>query len=107
MLYPFIKNLFNSLGLAKMKDRFDLEKDISALWSTPEDLKTVIEIMYDSGECDLDKVWNSIYGLAEVLEAKIAKVEKTYNQVFELNEFSPKNHFYNSEEHKGSHEQVD
>jgi hypothetical protein len=73
-----------------MKNRFDLENDITALYGSADDLKTVCEMMYDSNFIyDADRTFNVLFGLAEVLEAKIGKLENTFAQVFELNQYSP------------------
>ena len=72
-----------------MKDRFDLENDINALWSSASDLKTVTEMMYDSDFIyNSDRTFNVLYGLAEVMEAKLGRLEDTFCQVFHLNEYS-------------------
>ena len=72
-----------------MKDRFDLENDINALWSSASDLKTVTEMMYDSDFIyNSDRTFNVLYGLAEVIEAKLGRLEDTFCQVFELNQYS-------------------
>lgn len=72
-----------------MKDRFDLENDINALWSSASDLKTVCEMMYDSDFIyNSDRTFNVLYGLAEVMEAKLGRLEDTFCQVFHLNEYS-------------------
>lgn len=71
------------------KNRFDLENDINALWSSASDLKTVCEMMYDSDFIyNSDRTFNVLYGLAEVMEAKLGRLEDTFAQVFELNEYS-------------------
>lgn len=73
-----------------MKNRFDLETDITALYSSAEDLKTVVQMMYDSDFIyDKDRTWNALYGLAEVMEAKIGKLEDTFSQVFQLDQYAP------------------
>jgi hypothetical protein len=72
-----------------MKNRFDLENDINALWSSASDLKTVTEMMYDSDFIyNADRTFNVLYGLAEVMEAKLGRLEDTFNQVFELNQYA-------------------
>jgi hypothetical protein len=72
-----------------MKNRFDLENDINALWSSASDLKTVTEMMYDSDFIyNSDRTFNVLYGLAEVMEAKLGRLEDTFNQVFELNQYA-------------------
>lgn len=73
-----------------MKDRFDLENDIMALYSSAEDLKTVTQMMYDSDFIyDADRTWNTLYGLAEVIEAKVGKAMDTFSQVFKLDQYAP------------------
>lgn len=72
-----------------MKDRFDLENDINSLWSSASDLKTVAEMMYDSDFIyNSDRTFNVLYGLAEIMEAKLGRLEDTFCQVFELNQYS-------------------
>lgn len=72
------------------KNRFDLENDINALWSSASDLKTVTEMMYDSDFIyNSDRTFNVLYGLAEVMEAKLGRLEDTFCQVFHLNQYSP------------------
>lgn len=73
-----------------MKDRFDLENAINTIYSSAEDLKTVAEMMYDSDFVyNSDRTFNVLYGLAEVLEAKVGKLEDTFCQVFQLNDYAP------------------
>jgi len=74
-----------------MKDRFDLESEIMSMYSSAEDLKTIAEMILDSDMVyTKDRIWNTLWGLAEVMEAKTRKLEDTFCQVFELNEYAPK-----------------
>ena len=74
-----------------MKDRFDLESEIMSMYSSAEDLKTIAEMILDSDMVyTKDRIWNTLWGLAEVMEAKTRKLEDTFCQVFELNDYAPK-----------------
>jgi predicted Zn-dependent peptidase len=73
-----------------MKDRFDLETDITSLFSTADDLRTVADIMYDSNLIyNADRTHTVLHGIAEVLDAKIEKLSDTFEQVYQLNEYAP------------------
>ena len=73
-----------------MKDRFDLENDITALYSSADDLKAVVQMMYDSDfTYDKDRTWNTLYGLAEVIEAKVGRAMDTFSQVYKLDQYAP------------------
>lgn len=71
-----------------MKDRFDLESDITALYSTAEDLKCVADMMYDSDIIyTADLQHTVLHGIAEVLNAKVEKAMDTLCQVYKLNQY--------------------
>ena len=73
-----------------MKTRFDLEEDITALYSSAADLYTVADRMYDSDMIyNSDRVHTVLTGLAEIIEAKVNKLEDTFCQVHELNQYAP------------------
>jgi hypothetical protein len=73
-----------------MKDRFDLESEITSLYSSADDLKTVAEMILDSDMIyNKDRIWNTLWGLAEVMEAKVNKLEDTFCQVYQLNGYAP------------------
>jgi hypothetical protein len=72
------------------KDRFDLENEIMNLYSTVTDLETVADTIYDSKKkYSDDELHTTLRGLANVLDAKIVRLEDVFCQVFELNEYSP------------------
>lgn len=72
-----------------MKDRFDLETDITALYSSADDLKAVVQMMYDSDfNYDKDRTWNTLYGLAEVIEAKVGRAMDTFSQCYGLDQYA-------------------
>ena len=71
-----------------MKDRFDIESDINALFSTAEDLKCVADMMYDSDIIyTADRQHTVLHGIAEVLNAKVEKAMDTLCQVYKLNQY--------------------
>ena len=73
-----------------MKDRFDLENEIMNLYSTVTDLEAVADTLYDSKKkYTEDEIHTTLRGLANVLDAKIVRLEDVFCQVFELNEYSP------------------
>jgi hypothetical protein len=72
------------------KDRFDLENEIMNLYSTVTDLEAVADTLYDSKKkYSEDEIHTTLRGLANVLDAKIVRLEDVFCQVFELNEYSP------------------
>jgi Fe-S-cluster formation regulator IscX/YfhJ len=72
------------------KDRFDLENEIMNLYSTVTDLEAVADTLYDSKKkYTEDEIHTTLRGLANVLDAKIVRLEDVFCQVFELNEYSP------------------
>ena len=69
-----------------MKDRFDLEEAITDLWTTSKDIKTIADTMYDnSDEYNSDRIHTILHGLAEILEAKVNRLENVFVEVFDLN----------------------
>jgi Fe-S-cluster formation regulator IscX/YfhJ len=71
------------------KNRFDLENEIMNLYSTVTDLETVADTIYDSKKkYSEDELHTTLRGLANVLDAKIVRLEDVFCQVFELNEYS-------------------
>jgi hypothetical protein len=72
------------------KNRFDLENEIMNLYSTVTDLEAVADTIYDSKKrYTEDEIHTTLRGLANVLDAKIVRLEDVFCQVFELNEYSP------------------
>lgn len=73
-----------------MKTRFDLEHDINSMYSTADDIATIAQVMTDSDEVyDNDRVFNLLNGLSELLNAKVVKLEDTFKQVYELDQYRP------------------
>jgi Fe-S-cluster formation regulator IscX/YfhJ len=71
------------------KDRFDLENEIMNLYSTVTDLEAVADTLYDSKKkYTEDEIHTTLRGLANVLDAKIVRLEDVFCQVFELNEYA-------------------
>lgn len=69
-----------------MKDRFDLEEAITDIWGTSKDIKTIADTMYDnSDEYNSDRIHTILHGIAEILEAKVHRIENVFVEVFNLN----------------------
>jgi hypothetical protein len=72
------------------KNRFDLENEIMNLYGSVSDIQTVADMIYDSNiNYTPDRTHTVLSGLAEVLEAKVAKLEQVFVEVFQLNEYAP------------------
>jgi len=74
-----------------MKTRFDLESDISSIYSTADDIATIAQVITDSDEIyDNDRMFNLLNGLSELLNAKAVKLEDTFKQVHRLDQYRPR-----------------
>lgn len=70
------------------KDRFDLEQDIMNVWNTADDIRILCESFYDSEmQWTQDRMANALIGLAELVDARADKCFRTFEQVFELNQY--------------------
>jgi len=73
-----------------MKDRFDLEADIMALWHTADDIKVIWESIYDSQiNWTTDRIANVLLGLEELVNARADRCFNTFEQVYQLNQHAP------------------
>ena len=73
-----------------MKDRFALESDINAIFATVDDLKCVADMMYDSSMIFTPDAQHTVLqGIAITLDAKMERLQDTFCQVFQLNEYAP------------------
>lgn len=72
-----------------MKNRFDLENAISAVYTTAEDLQLVADLMYD-GIIDYteDELMTVLSGIAELHKARCEKVNDVFAQVFQLDQYA-------------------
>jgi hypothetical protein len=72
-----------------MKDRTDLEDDISRFWAVKDHIKLLAEQYIDSPKIMTeDEVWNQLAAIEAMLELYIDKAMDTYCQVFQLNEYA-------------------
>jgi len=73
------------------KSRFDLEQDLLRVQAICEDIDLFLEQFYDSPkEMTEDDVWNILAGIRYVLELRCNKSWDTFCQLFEVDEYRPK-----------------
>jgi hypothetical protein len=70
----------------KMKDRFDLENEISFLHNFSENLKTISEGILEH-DLSRDEIVNAIEGIRVLLELQANKLLDTMTQCFKLDEY--------------------
>jgi hypothetical protein len=69
-----------------MKDRFDLENEISALYNFAENLGTLSEGVLEHG-LGRDEIVNAIEGLRVMLSLQANKLMDTMTQCFKLDQY--------------------
>jgi hypothetical protein len=75
-----------------MKDRFDLENEISALYNFAENLGTLSEGVIEHG-LSRDEIINAIEGLRVMLSLQANKLMDTMSQCFKLDEYREPTHY--------------
>ena len=75
-----------------MKDRFDLENEISALYNFAENLGTLSEGIMEQ-DLSKDETVNAIEGLRVMLSLQTNKLMDTMTQCFKLNEHKESTHY--------------
>lgn len=75
-----------------MKDRFDLEDEISSLYSLSANLETLSEgiLEYD---LDKDEIVNALQGIKVLLTLQATKLMDTMIECFKLNEHKESTHY--------------
>jgi hypothetical protein len=75
-----------------MKDRFDLEDEISSLYSLSANLETLSEgiLEYD---LEKDEIVNVLEGIKVLLTLQATKLMDTMAQCFKLNEYKEPTHY--------------
>ena len=73
-----------------MKDRFDLENDITSIYTFVEHLK-LISLGILEHEMTSDEIVNAIEGVAQLLELHARKTFDTFTQAFKLDEYNTLN----------------
>lgn len=78
----------NPKNIEQLKDRFDLETEISSLYYFSSQLETINQgiLEYDMSK---DDIVSAIEGLRVMLELHVQKMEDTLSQCFKLNEYNP------------------
>jgi len=75
-----------------MKDRFDLEDEISSLYSLSANLETLSEGILEH-DLEKDEIVNTIQGIKVLLTLQANKLMDTMTQCFKLNEYKEFNHY--------------
>ncbi len=72
------------------KDRFDVEQEISELYSFSEMIKNYADMLYDgTWKQTEDDVHTTLHGFANLLIGHSEKMFLTHKRVFELDEYRP------------------
>ena len=70
-------------------DRFTLEDAMIQVAQSQDDLKLIMDNIYDGVTVySVDKTANAIYGLVELMEARTKHMEEVYAKLFKLDQFS-------------------
>lgn len=74
------------------KDRFDLEMDISYCRNVVDDIEMLYENVLDNPKFEMppetaDRIANALLGLKELYEMRFDRLNDTFCQTFELNEY--------------------
>jgi len=75
-----------------MKDRFDLENEISALHNFADNLGTLSEGIMEQ-DLSKDEIVNAIEGLRVMLSLQANKLMDTMSQCFKLDEYGEVTHY--------------
>ena len=71
-------------------DRFDMEDAMIQVAMSQDDLKLIMDNIYDGRTpYSMDKMANAIYGLVELMEARTKKMEDIFAKLHLLNEYAP------------------
>ena len=72
------------------KDRFDLENDIMEVWAIKDLISTLTWRMFDHAELmNEDNIMNHLHAIETVLDLRCKKLNDTFEQVFQLNDYAP------------------
>jgi len=80
-----------------MKDRFDLEHEITQCSCIVDDLQMLIDVIVDSDKSPwnemspqlCDALHNKLFGIKELYEMRFDRLDDTFCQAFELNQYAP------------------
>lgn len=76
-----------------MKDRFDLESDITSAWGVTDDIDMLMESIVDSERFRdmpphmVDKVSNALLGIKELYDMRFERLWSTFVECIETNQF--------------------
>jgi len=70
-------------------DRFDMEDAMIQVAQSQEDLKLIMDNIYDGRTTfSVDKLANAVYGLVELMEARSRKMEEVFSKLLFLDHYS-------------------
>jgi hypothetical protein len=80
-----------------MKDRFDLEHEITQCSCIVDDLEMMIDVITESDKSPwnetspqlCDALHNKLFGIKELYQMRFERLEDTFCQAFELNQYAP------------------
>jgi len=80
-----------------MKDRFDLEHEITQCSCIVDDLQMLIDVIVDSDKSPwnemspqlCDALHNKLFGIKELYEMRFDRLDDTFCQAFKLNQYAP------------------
>jgi hypothetical protein len=71
-------------------DRFDMEDAMIQVAQSQDDLKLIMDNIYDGRtKYSVDKMANAIYGLVELMEARTRKMEDIFAKLLLLDDYAP------------------
>jgi hypothetical protein len=71
-------------------DRFDMEDAMIQVAMSQDDLKLIMDNIYDGRtRYSVDKMANAIYGLVELMEARTKKMEDIFAKLHLLDDYAP------------------
>lgn len=79
-----------------MKDRFDLEHEITQCSCIVDDLEMLIDVIVDSDKSPwkemspqlCDAIHNKLFGIKELYQMRFERLDDTFCQAFRLNEYA-------------------
>jgi len=76
--------------MTQQYDRFNLEEEIMAVWSTEEDLETVLYRIMDApeGPASEDEITNMLIGLKEIHKSRCLKLWDVFETMVKDNGFT-------------------
>lgn len=87
-----------------MKDRFDLESDITSAWNVTDDIDMLMESIVDGERFSempphmVDKIANALLGIKELYDMRFERLWNTFEECIKTNQFDNYKEKYESNE---------